>query len=283
MRIAIILLVLLVGGGTLAACEANSSTGLNLNWNGHRIHVVDRGEGDALLLVHGLGADLSRWQANIDVLAKHHRVIAVDLLGFGHSDKPALDYRAQLYVDQLEAVLDTLGVERTTLVGNSMGGWVSMLFAEQHPTRTKKLVLIAPAFVNGLPATISPDQLSSGANPGTVPQMRAYLERVYHAPPNDEADVRRLLDEHRLRNQGSAISSLSRAISAGQDVFTRDRVANLSVETVVIHGANDGIVPLAASKALAATLPNATLMVVERAGHWPQLEQPPSLNSLFGH
>ncbi len=265
-----------------AAASPPAGVGESMVLDGHRIHYVDQGRGEVVVLIHGLGADLSRWHANIDALSRRHRVVALDLFGFGRSARLSGGYRAQVFVDQLAAVLDALAIERATLVGNSMGGWIAMLFAEQQPARVARLVLIAPAFVYGLPETVTAAQLAAGASPDSVAQMATYLGRVHYAPPRDLCDIERLLDEHRMRNRGNAIAALARSIGTGEDVFTRERVAALDIATVVLHGTHDGVVPLAASQDLVATLPDARLRIVERAGRWPQLESPDALHDIFG-
>ncbi len=242
---------------------------------------VDVGQGDAIVLIHGLGADMSRFAGNIGPLSRTHRVITLDLVGFGASGKPDRAYRAQDFVDQVLSVMNQLGVDQATLVGNSMGGWVSMLFAEQHPERVKGLVLVAPAFVYGLPEAVSAEQLIAGAGPQTIENMRGYLERVYYDPPTDAATVERLLNEHKALNDGGAIPSISRSIKRGEDTFSPGRVEDIQTETLIVHGRQDGIVPLAASQALSTALPNATLTIIEQSGHWPQLEQSAAFNSLL--
>lgn len=260
--------------GLAAPTDTIAAGGRFLDVNGHRTHFIDRGKGPALELLHGLGADLSRWQANVEILAKSHRVVALDLLGFGASAKPAIDYRAQLYVDQLVALLDVLGIESATLVGNSMGGWVSLLFAEQHPARVERLVFVAPAFVFGLPNGVSARRLAKGAGPRTEQEMAAYLARVYHRSPaiKDPTYLETALKARLAKGDRGTIQAMANAIAAGQDVFTPQRISALRVRTLIIHGDSDGVVPLDASRHLQERLPNAELTVVPKAGHWPQLE-----------
>lgn len=114
---------------------------------GYEVAYTDQGTGEVLVLIHGLGADLSRWREVVGPLSKSHRVIALDLFGFGQSAKPDIGYRGQTYVDQAFALLDALDIETATLIGNSMGGWIALLAAEQKPNRIKQLVLVAPAFI----------------------------------------------------------------------------------------------------------------------------------------
>lgn len=241
---------------------------------GYDISYIDQGTGPVLVLIHGLGADLSRWREVVDPLSKSYRVIALDLFGFGQSAKPDISYRGQIYVDQVVALLNALDIETATLIGNSMGGWVALLAAEQNPQRISRLVLVAPAFIQGLPDGVSAESLAAGAAPQSEDDMRAYLTNVYASPPTDAATVQRLLREHRTANAGGAIVAISRSLAAGEDAFTAKRLAWLRKTTLIIHGDADGIVPMAASETLAELLPNAHLVSIANAGHWPQLEVP---------
>lgn len=241
---------------------------------GYEVAYTDQGTGEVLVLIHGLGADLSRWREVVGPLSKSHRVIALDLFGFGQSAKPDIGYRGQTYVDQAFALLDALDIETATLIGNSMGGWIALLAAEQKPNRIKQLVLVAPAFIQGLPDGMSAEMLATGAAPQSENDMRAYLGRVYASPPTDGATVRQLLHEHRTANANGAIEAISRSLAAGEDAFTPERLAQLHQPVLIIHGDTDGIVPITASEALVDLLPNAQLLPISKVGHWPQVEAP---------
>src|SRR5450432_4484317 len=91
---------------------------------GRKICYYDAGKGPALVLVHGVGGDADQWAFCFDALAATNRVVALDLLGFGRSDKPLIDYRIAGFVEVLERFLANVGIERAHLLGHSMGGWV---------------------------------------------------------------------------------------------------------------------------------------------------------------
>ena len=107
---------------------------------------MEAGEGPAVLLLHGLGSSLDTWRRNVQPLADAgYRVLAPDLPGHGDSDKPvSLDYDPLAAVDFTSRLLDALGVQKASLVGNSAGGLVVTMFALEHPERTGRLALVAP-------------------------------------------------------------------------------------------------------------------------------------------
>ena len=249
-----------------------TSTYASDQFDGHNVYVVDQGQGPVIVLIHGLGADSTRWQANIDVLAKTNRVIAIDLLGFGRSDKPDVAYRMQLYVSQIAEVLHARDIEKATLIGNSMGGLVALLFAEKYSERTTALTLVAPAFVFGLPSNVSADRLASGASPKTPAAMRAYLERIYHEPDLSPDSIAIALTEKEAVNDTATIKSVAESLVSGEDILTRDRLRRITASTLIIHGSSDGVVPVSRSRLITELLPNAELVVRRNVGHWPQLE-----------
>ena len=114
-----------------------------LDVGGHRVHVVEEGTGSPLLLVHGFGASTFDFEEFVLArLAQSHRVVAVDLYGFGWSERnDGFAYGWMLWSDQLLGVLDALGIERASLVGHSMGGAVAAVFAARYPARVDRLVL----------------------------------------------------------------------------------------------------------------------------------------------
>lgn len=107
---------------------------LSWTWQDHTIRYTVQGQGKPVLLIHGFGASIGHWQKNIPVLAeKGYRVFAIDLLGFGGSDKPPLDYTLELWQDQLVAFWQAHINEPTIFVGNSIGGLISLMMLADHP------------------------------------------------------------------------------------------------------------------------------------------------------
>src|SRR3954454_942706 len=109
---------------------------------GAKIYYHDVGSGRVVVLLHGLGDDTTIWDPVIAPLSKHHRVIVLDQIGFGRSDKPLLSYRVATFVDFLDGFLEQLKIKSATLVENSLGGWVAAAYTLEHPQKVEKLVLV---------------------------------------------------------------------------------------------------------------------------------------------
>lgn len=113
-----------------------------LELHGNRLAYQDEGQGDAILLLHGMAGSSQTWRSVIRPLSRKYRVIAPDLLGHGSSAKPRSDYSLGAFAVLLRDLLDELGVARATVVGHSLGGGVAMQFVYQHPDYCERLVLI---------------------------------------------------------------------------------------------------------------------------------------------
>ncbi len=128
---------------------------------GAKIHYVEAGRGTPLILIHGLADDVEIWDSVIPPLAAKFRVIAFDQIGFGHSDKPLLNYRVSTFVDFLDGFLEELKIDRASLVGNSLGGWIAAAFALAHPERVDRLVLCDAAGYRALAKAMEPRTLDA--------------------------------------------------------------------------------------------------------------------------
>ncbi|NIR25675.1 MAG: alpha/beta fold hydrolase, partial [Gammaproteobacteria bacterium] len=125
-----------------------------IDLDGRTTHYIEQGEGEPIILLHGFFYDSYLWASNIDALAETFKVYALDLWGFGYSTREPLDYGYPLYADQVLLFMDGLGIQRASLVGQSMGGGTAILFCVQHRQRVNKLLLVDPAGMpNPLPLT----------------------------------------------------------------------------------------------------------------------------------
>ncbi|MEM7645315.1 MAG: alpha/beta hydrolase, partial [Pseudomonadota bacterium] len=252
-----------------------------LKVDSYDINYNDTGSGKEIVLIHGLGADKTRWEKITPQLAENHRVVSVDLLGFGKSSKPNLNYRGQLLVQNLHRFLEKLNIKNPTLIGNSMGGWLSLLYTKMHPNSVKDLVLVGPAFIFGLPPGLTALELTKNASPQDVQTMKTYLERIYHSLPKD-INFEQELKIKLSKNDKKTIESLAMSLEKKLDIFSIDDVKAIQKKVMVIHGESDGVVPMRASQVLADLLPNATFEVVKGTGHWPQYEEPIDFLDLVG-
>lgn len=230
------------------------------------VHYLEAGQGPVLILVHGLGASSESWRPAMLHLAKRYHVIAPDLRGYGKSDKPRADYSVAYHASELNSFIDALGVKKTALAGNSMGGWIAALTALDHPDKVSHLVLVASA---GLKRdTLPPVDL----NPVTREQMQALLLALFA----DKALVTtRMIDEQwEYRREVRATVAATLASFSKAVPFLDGRLQDIRTPTLIVWGRQDQLIPLDQADRFAKGIPGARLVVFENTGHLPQYERP---------
>jgi pimeloyl-ACP methyl ester carboxylesterase len=244
------------------------------------LHVRDDGPRDApaILLLHGFGASLHTWEPWAQVLQGQYRVVRLDLPGFGLSDaEPAGDYSDERGVEILAALLDRLGIDRATVVGNSLGGRLAWRLAAEYPDRVERLVLISPdgfaspGFAYDQPAEV----------PGSLQLMRYVLPtplvRMSIAPAY--ADPERLTDDRVTRYRdlmlGPGIRGAMLDRMAGT-VLVRPEplLARITAPTLLVWGEQDQMIPVRNAQDYLRLLPDAKLVTFPGLGHVPHEEAP---------
>jgi 2-hydroxy-6-oxonona-2,4-dienedioate hydrolase len=246
---------------------------------GQKIHYVEAGSGPVVVLLHGLGGDTRTWAFTVPALSQKYRVIVPDQLGFGQSAKPMINYRVGTYVDFLDKFLERVGVERATLVGNSMGGWVAALYALEHPGRVERLVLVDAAGFKP-PPDLDIAALS-GLNPSTRAGMRQLASLVFYnkAIFTSDTAIDLALEQRMSMGDGYTIQSLVESIHRGEDMLD-GRLSALKKPTLIIWGREDGLTPLAREgERFKREIPGAQLIVFDACGHVPQIEKAMEFNA----
>jgi 2-hydroxy-6-oxonona-2,4-dienedioate hydrolase len=242
---------------------------------GQTIRYCDAGQGPNLIFVHGLGGQAANWAANIGPLSAKYHVYALDQIGFGHSDKPLIDYKIATFVDFLQAFMQTLGIHKATLVGNSLGGWIAVDFTAQHPEMVDKLVLVDAAGVRpegGL------HRLPVDLNPASLDGMRKVLEFIFYNKQAITDELVRHAFEGRLKNgDGYTIQRVMAGIF-DTDQFEDGRLGSIHAPTLVLWGHDDLLTPLSSGERFQNGIPGAKLVIIDHCGHVPQAEKPQEFN-----
>jgi 2-hydroxy-6-oxonona-2,4-dienedioate hydrolase len=246
---------------------------------GQKIHYVEAGSGPVVILLHGLGGSNMNWALNVPALAERFRVIVPDQIGFGRSAKPLINYRVGTYVDFLDGLFRELKIERATLVGNSMGGWISTAYALAHPEKVDRLVLVdAAGFAP--PAEFDARMLSL-LNPSTREGMRQLASLVFFNKQlfTNDAAVDLMLTQRISAGDGYTIQSLIESLARREDLLD-NRLGPIKQPTLIIWGRDDGLTPLAQfGERFNKEIAGSRLIVFDRCGHVPQVERAADFNS----
>jgi pimeloyl-ACP methyl ester carboxylesterase len=260
----------------------------HVDLHGNRLAYRTAGEGPVILLIHGITSDSTVWDRVAPGLARSHTVIAPDLPGHGRSDKPKGDYSLGAHACWLRDLLLALGHQRATLVGHSLGGGIAMQFSYQFPEMCERLVLVdsgglgrevsvllraasLPGSEFVLPVLAASRLLDAGARIGGV------LDRI---GLKLGTDVEQMARGHNTLSDAASRSAFLHTLRgvvdpAGQRVDATNRLylAEL-LPLLLIWGQRDSIIPVSHGRAAHARLPSSRLEVLERSGHFPQLDEP---------
>ena len=271
--------------------------------DGVKLHYFCGGSGPPLVLVHGLGSSAAvEFYYNLEPLAAHHRVFAVDLPGFGGSDKPALAYTIELFVKAVRELMASQGLERAAVMGVSMGGRVALGLALDSPEKVERLVLVDALGV-GTPRRVLAYRilLTKGLGELTLRGTARALRRMnpatirrfwgwYLQRPNR---VDTIWSDERIANHGtllatpeyraaylSALRSIAGMRQLRDGVVVDDRLAELRMPTLLIWGRHDHIFPASHAEMAKDRIPNGRLEIFDDSGHTPQMEEPDRFNRL---
>jgi len=282
------LLLLLIGGVAAGAVLLARRVAIreDLDWadaskpgrvadiDGYGVHYVEQGAGPAIVLIHGFGGHTYHFRKIMPLLAHRHRVVALDLKGYGYSARDAgagLSFTDQAVM--VRGLMRHLGIDRAVIAGHSMGGAVARRFAATYPEATGALVLIAsvtgeehmPRRMPAAPLFKRMVPIGAGLVAGRI------LKASYYDPsvltPEARAEYLRP-----IRIKGSMDGLLRSMSDRAKDHPIDD--ARITMPVLLLYGADDRVVPLSAAQRIRERLPHARLVVVQRAGHLLYDERP---------
>jgi pimeloyl-ACP methyl ester carboxylesterase len=255
---------------------------------GAKVNYVELGEGSPILFVHGLSGAWQNWLENLPHFARTHRAIAVDLPGFGASAMPPWEITIPNYGRFLRDFCERLGIERTSLVGNSMGGFVATELAITEPERVDELVLVSAAGITWARARREPATMLAHVGRAAAPlALRYQLSGIRRPKVRQRAFGGVFYDPNALRREMLWENVVPALQSPGYfDAMTnlvgydiRHRLEEIGVPTLIVWGRNDRVVPVPAALAYKQRIgDNAELVIFDKTGHVPQIERPVRFN-----
>ncbi len=256
---------------------------------GHAIFYVVKGEGEPLLLIHGYGAGSWVWEKQMDILSRNYKVYALDIIGYGFSDRPRIEYTPETYIHFLRDFMDGLGIERAALIGNSMGGGIAWATAALFPKRVKRLILID---------CVPPDVLNQVRNESfrtlavvkDIPFL-PYLVIASRSKRSVKAVLQECLFDRRLitptllnrqweliRFKGSTWVLYSTLKHAKDTSKMGDYLSLINHPTLLIWGERDLVFPPSVGESLHQTIKGSKLHIIKKSGHIPMWETPEEVN-----
>ncbi|WP_310408579.1 alpha/beta fold hydrolase [Nocardia kruczakiae] len=262
-----------------------SETGKTVDVHGITTHYHDAGDGPVVLLIHGSGPGVTahaNWRPVFPALSQNFRVVAPDMLGFGYTAIPeGTNFTMDTWLWHLTGFLDALDIDECAIVGNSFGGAVALHLTARRPERVRRVVLMGSSGISF--------PLTSGLEAvwGYEPSREAMREMLRLFAFRDDLVGDDLVED---RYQASVRPGVHEAYSAmfppprqnGIDALALPETAfaDITCETLLIHGRDDRVVPVDVSIRLAELLPRARLHVIPECGHWVQIEKADEFRTL---
>ncbi|MEU9840499.1 alpha/beta hydrolase [Actinomadura sp. NPDC048032] len=257
-----------------------------------RLHETGERGPEAVLFLHGSGpgaTGLSNWERIITDLGHRYWCLAPDQIGFGDSSHPADAPRGmgpfnELRAEALLALVDALGLEKVHLVGNSMGGQLALLMTLARPRLIGRILLMGSGGAPDMPVSPGLRHLREFyANPSAESLKELLGEFVYDLEPMRDTVDRVVAERMAYVNREDVRRSHEASFDpdGARRFFTPEELATLTHEVLCVHGRDDRIIPVEASRYFAAAIPNAHLYVLGRCGHWTQIEHPRTFERLL--
>jgi 2-hydroxymuconate-semialdehyde hydrolase/2-hydroxy-6-oxo-octa-2,4-dienoate hydrolase len=246
---------------------------------------LEAGSGAPVIMLHGSGpgvSGLANWQHNIAPLAEKFHVLAPDIVGFGGTQRPGdITYSLRTWTDHVWAFVDAHGIQKTAIVGNSLGGRIALQMATDRPDRIFRMVLMGSP---GVGMTPTEGLAALRAYEPSHDAMRALLRNYFAVNPaliTDELVA--------IRYEASVADGAYEAYRAmffdprqkGSELgITEEEVRAITTPALLVHGREDKVVPLSVSVTMLGLLPNADLHVFSHCGHWTQIERADEFSAL---
>lgn len=245
--------------------------------NGQRMHYQDIGSGPVVLFLHGSGSGASgnsNFKENYPFLVDQgYRVIVPDHVGYGYSSKPEnVDYHLDFFVECIKQMMDVIGIEKASLVGNSLGGAIAIKYALDYPDAVEKLLLMAPGGIENqpdyfhVPGMALMKKVFTSDEPMTADKMRTFITEalVYDASCVDDQLIQERFESAKTQNP--------RVVQTMVVPNMEERLQELNCPVLVFWGINENMMPETGIMKLAKNIKDVRVVLVSQCGHWVMLE-----------
>jgi pimeloyl-ACP methyl ester carboxylesterase len=240
--------------------------------DGNTIRYVEEGNStENLLLIHGLGASAERWEHVIPQFAKNYRVLVPDLIGFGLSDKPVVDYTTDYLSEFIRKFLKKLGIDSVSIIGSSLGGQIGAEFTYQNNSMVEKLVLISPSGIMkhstpALDAYVMAALYPSDSSASNAFQIMSGSKNI------DKKTIKGFVQRMKLPNAKMAFMSTLLGLKDAEIIS--EKLVSIKSPTLIIWGENDPIIPIKYAQSFVSEIDDCRFVKMENCGHTPYVESP---------
>ena len=244
-----------------------------LQIDGHKIRYLESGNSKhTLVLLHGLGASAERWLNVIPLFSKEYTVIVPDLIGFGLSDKPQVDYTPEYFMNFLEQFFAQTGIVRPNLIGSSLGGQIAANYTSSHTNEIKNLILVSPA----------------GSMTQSTPALDAYIMAALYPNEQTAKNAFELMDGsgeeipqeiitgfiERMQLPNAKLAFMSTVLGLKNSKPITTKLESITTPTLIIWGSADPVIPINRSDSFISSIQNCCFFKMDGCGHTPYVQDP---------
>ena len=239
----------------------------------NKIRYLESGNsGDTLVLVHGLGASAERWEYVIPHFQEHFRVIVPDLIGFGYSDKPMVDYTTDFFAEFLKKFLEKLEISNPIIIGSSLGGQITAEYTLNNNSSVQKLILVSPSGVmkHSTPA------LDAYVMAALYPNMDA-AKNAFEMMSGTSKEIDQKIIEgfvKRMQMPNAKMAFMSTLLGLKNSQTLTEKLSSITVPTMVVWGEKDPVIPVQYADSIVSTIQDCRFYRMDGCGHTPYVEAP---------
>jgi len=244
-----------------------------LQIDGNKIRYLESGDSKkTLVLIHGLGASAERWDQVIPLFSDDYRVVVPDLIGFGYSDKPLVDYTTEFFSEFLKNFFIESDIKRPNLIGSSLGGQIAAEYTTSHPQEIEKLILVSP----------------SGNMEKSTPALDAYIMAALYPNEQSAKNAFELMEGsghsvhegivtgfvERMQLPNAKLAFMSTLLGIKNSELITSKLQTISIPTLIIWGSNDPVIPIQYAEHFVSTIQDCRFFRMDGCGHTPYVQYP---------
>ena len=240
--------------------------------DGNKIRYLETGHSkNILVLVHGLGASAERWNPTIPYFAKDYHLIIPDLIGFGYSDKPLVDYTTDFFSEFLGKFLDSTGIDHPNVIGSSLGGQVTAEYASKN-SNIKKLILASPSGVMKQSTPALDAYIMAALYPNETNAKNAFEMMGGSGIDTDKTIVEGFIERMKLPNAKMAFMSTVLGLKNAEIII--EKLKTIDIPTLIIWGSDDPVIPIQHADGFVSSIKNCVFYRMDGCGHTPYVQNP---------
>jgi len=245
----------------------------------NKIRYLESGaSNDLIVLVHGLGASAERWEFVIPEFSKNYKVIVPDLIGFGHSDKPLVDYTTEFFTDFLENFFKKLDIKRTNIIGSSLGGQITAEFTSKNQEVIENLVLVSPSGVMKHSTPALDAYVMAALYPNMEGAKNAFEMMAGSTREIHENIIEDFVKRMKLPNAKMAFMSTLLGLK-NADIITKS-LQKITVPSLIIWGEDDPVIPVKYADDFVSSIQDCRFYMMDNCGHTPYVDDPQRFSKL---